>query len=75
MLNKINGYLEQIIGNKHLALGPRNESKEKRKKYEELWIKIKDLIRSDYDYDEKCILYVYYLYIMYFMIKNVYTFE
>ena len=42
MLNKINGYLEQIIGNKHLALGPRNESKEKRKKYEELRIKTED---------------------------------
>ena len=35
--------------------------KKKFKKYEELWIEIRDLIRSitknsdDYDYDEKCI--------------------
>ena len=42
-------------------LVPTNESKEKIKKYEELFIKIRDLIRSitknsdDYDYDEKCI--------------------
>ena len=40
-------------------LVPTNESKEKIKKYEELWIKIRDLIRSitkssyGYDYDEK----------------------
>ena len=42
-------------------LVPTNESKEKIKKYEELFIKIRDVIRSitknsdDYDYDEKCI--------------------
>ena len=42
-------------------LVPTNESKERIKKYEELFIKIRDLIRSitknsdDYDYDEKCI--------------------
>ena len=42
-------------------LVPTNKSKEKIKKYEELFIKIRDLIRSitknsdDYDYDEKCI--------------------
>ena len=42
-----------------LTLVPTNESKEKIKKYEELWIKIRDLIRSitensdDYDYDKK----------------------
>ena len=40
-----------------LMLVPTNESKEKIKKYEELWIKIKDLIRSITrnadDYDEK----------------------
>ena len=40
-------------------LVPINESKEKNKRHEELWIKIRDLIRSiaknfdDYDYDEK----------------------
>ena len=32
--------------NKYLTLVPTNGSKEKIKKYEELWIKIKDLIRS-----------------------------
>ena len=53
----VNGYFEETNGNKYLTLVPTNESKEKIKKYEELWIKIRDLIRpitknSD-DYDEK----------------------
>ena len=54
-----NGYSEEINGNKYLMLVPTNESKEKIKKYEELWSKIRDLIRSvtknsdDYGYDEK----------------------
>ena len=56
MLNKMNGYFEEINGNKYLILVPTNESKEK---YEELWIKIRDLIRSitkkSDDYDEKYI--------------------
>ena len=43
MLNTINGYFEETNGNKYLALVPTNESKEK--KYEELWIKIRYLIR------------------------------
>ena len=53
--------LKKTNGNKYLMLVPTNESKEKIKKYEELFIKIRDLIRSitknsdDYDYDEKCI--------------------
>ena len=57
----VNGYFEEIIGNKNLTPVPTNESKEKIKKYEELWIKIRDLIRSitknsdDYDYHEKYI--------------------
>ena len=42
----MNGHFEEINGNKHLKLVPTNESKEKIKKYEELWIKIRDLIRS-----------------------------
>ena len=33
-------------GNKYLTLVPTNESKEKIKRYGELWSKIKDLIRS-----------------------------
>ena len=57
----MNGYFEEINGNKYLALVPTNESKEKIKKCEELHIKIKDLIRSitiNSDImiiDEKCI--------------------
>ena len=53
----VNGYFEEIDGNKYLALVPTNESKEKAKKYEELWIKIRDLIRSitknSDDYDQE----------------------
>ena len=56
-INKVNGYFEEINGNKYLTLGPTNDSKEKIKKYEELWSKIRDLIRSvtktSDDYDEK----------------------
>ena len=51
----MNGYNEEINGDKYLTLT--NESKEKAKKYEELWIKIRCLIRSiiknSDDYDEK----------------------
>ena len=59
IFNRMNGCFEEINGNKYLTLVPTNESKEKIKKYEGLWIKIRDLIRpvtkkSD-DYDEKCI--------------------
>ena len=53
----MNGYLEDINGNKYLTLVPTNESEGKIKKYEKLWIKIRDLIRSvtnkSDDYDEK----------------------
>ena len=55
LFKKVNGYFEEINTNKHLTLVPTNESKEKIKKYEELWSKIRDLIRSitknsdDYD--------------------------
>ena len=56
---KVNGYFEEINGNKYLMLVPTSESKEKIKKYEELWIKIRDIIRSitkDLDvYDKKYI--------------------
>ena len=65
MLNKMNGYFEAINGNKYLMLVPTNESKEKIKNYEELWIKIKDLIRSvtrkSDDYVEKYIKIKFYL--------------
>ena len=55
----VNEYFEEINGNKYLTLVPTHESKKKIKKFEELWIKIRNLIRSvtknsdDYDYDEK----------------------
>ena len=56
IFGKVNGYLEEINGNKYLTLVPTNESKEKIK-YEKLLIKIRDLIRSITknldDYDEK----------------------
>ena len=52
---KMNEYIEEINGNKYLMLT--NESKEKATKYEELWIKIRYLIRSitknSIDLDEK----------------------
>ena len=44
--NKVNEYFGEINGNKYLALVPTNESKEKIKKYEKLWSKTRDLIRS-----------------------------
>ena len=43
---KVNGYFEIINKNKYLMVVPTNESEEKIKKYEELWIKIRNLIRS-----------------------------
>ena len=55
MFNKMNGYFEEINENKYLTLFPTNKSKEK--KYEQPWIKIKDLIRSvtkkSDEYDKK----------------------
>ena len=53
----MNGYFEEINISKYLTLVPTNDSKEKIKKYEEMWIKIGDLIRSitknSDDYDEE----------------------
>ena len=40
----VNGYFKEINGNKYLTLLPTNEAKQN-KKYEGLWIKIRDLIR------------------------------
>ena len=55
--SKVKGYFEEINRNKYLTLVPTNESKEKIKKYEKLWIKMRDLIKSITknldDYDEK----------------------
>ena len=56
IFRKVNGYFEEINGNKYLTLVPTNESKEKIKKYKELRNKIRDVIRSltkNSDYDEK----------------------
>ena len=46
ILNKVNGYFQEINENKYLTLVPTNEGKDKILKYEELWGKIRDLIRS-----------------------------
>ena len=53
IFNKMNGYFEEINGNNYLTL----VSEDKIKNHKELWIKIRDLIRSvskkSEDYDEK----------------------
>ena len=55
----VNGYFEEINGNKYLTLVPTNECKAKIKKYEELWIKIrywiKSITKNSDDYDAKYI--------------------
>ena len=66
IFNKVNEYIEEIIGNKYLTIVPTNESKEKMKKYEELWIKIRYLFRSSIttnsdNYDEKFMKIMCYL--------------
>ena len=57
IFSKVNGYFEEINKSKNLMLVPTNKNKEIIKKYEELWSKIRDLIRSitknSDDYDEK----------------------
>ena len=53
----VNRYFEEINKSKYLTLIPTNGSQENIKKYEELWSKIKDLIKSitknSNDYEEK----------------------
>ena len=57
IFSKVPLYFEEINGKKYLKLFPTNESKEKIKKYEELWSKIRYLIglitKNSDDYDEK----------------------
>ena len=57
IFSKVNEYFEEIDKNKYLALVPAIDSKEKNKKHEELWSKIRNLIRSvtknSDDYDQK----------------------
>ena len=44
--SKVKRYFEEINKSKYSTLVPTNEHKEEIKKHEELWSKIKDLIRS-----------------------------
>ena len=46
IFSKVNAYFEEINKSKYLTLVPTNERKEQIKKYEELWSKIRDLVRS-----------------------------
>ena len=57
IFGKVNGYFEEINENRYLTLFPTSESKEKIKKYKELWIKnlIKSITKNSDDYDEKYI--------------------
>ena len=43
---KMIGHIKESNGNKYLTLVPTNEGKDTLKKYEELWNKIKDLVKS-----------------------------
>ena len=56
--------LKELTEKKYLTLVPTNESKGKMKKYEKLWIKIRDLIRSvtrkSDDYDKKYVKIKFY---------------
>ena len=44
IFKEMTGYFDEINGNQYLTLVPINESKDKTKKSEEWWIKIRDLI-------------------------------
>ena len=46
IIDRIDGYIEKRNGNKYSILVATDESKDTLKKYEELWNKIQDLIRS-----------------------------
>ena len=45
IIDKVNGYFEEINGKKYLTLLHANESQEKIKRHEELWSKIRYLVR------------------------------
>ena len=58
IFSKVNRYFEEINKNKYLMLVPTNKKNTKnKKKYEKLWNKIRDLIRSmtenSVDYDKR----------------------
>ena len=46
IISKINEYIEQTNKSKYLTLVPTKQSKDTLKRYEELWNKIRDIIRS-----------------------------
>ena len=46
IINKVNGYFEEINKSKYLTLVSTNENKEIIKKYEDLWSQIRDIISS-----------------------------
>ena len=46
IFRNVNRKLMEVNGNRYLTLVLTNKSKEKRKKYEKMWIKTRDLIRS-----------------------------
>ena len=47
LIDKISGYIEESNENKYLTLVPTDESKDILKTHEELWTKIRDLVRSN----------------------------
>ena len=57
IIDEIDGYIEESNRNNYLTLVPTYESKDTLKNYEEMWIKMRDLIwsitKSSDDYDEK----------------------
>ena len=57
ILRDVKEYFEEINENNYLTLVPTNESREKIKKYEEFWIKIRELIKpitkNSNGYDKK----------------------
>ena len=46
IFRNVNRKLMEVNGNRYLTLVLTNKSKEKIKKYEKMWIKTRDLIRS-----------------------------
>ena len=47
IFSKVNGYFEEMNKNKYFMLIPTYESKEKIKKFKEIWSKIRNLIKLD----------------------------
>ena len=57
IINKVDGYIEERIGNKYLTVVFNDKNQDTLKKYTELWDKIKELIslvtNTSGDYDRK----------------------